>query len=121
MPDTTTEISSTTSLRAAFVKLRRNATTWATKAEWMQAVSTIAAGNGESPTADQWVEAAEQAETACDKCKGRGEYYWGGTINGKPLKQGLCYHCEGKGRMNQDDYRRCYGALMGQIRHAAGF
>lgn len=31
----------------------------------------------------------------CDRCNGRGEYWWGAMINSKPQFSGTCYKCNG--------------------------
>lgn len=31
----------------------------------------------------------------CDRCNGRGEYWWGAMINGRPQFSGTCYACNG--------------------------
>lgn len=36
----------------------------------------------------------------CPKCRGTGKYSWGGTVNGKPAKQGHCFSCNGTGRQS---------------------
>jgi DnaJ-class molecular chaperone len=36
----------------------------------------------------------------CPKCRGTGEYRWGGTVNGKPGRTGTCFSCRGSGRQD---------------------
>lgn len=31
----------------------------------------------------------------CDRCNGRGDYWWGAMINGRPQFSGTCYQCNG--------------------------
>lgn len=31
----------------------------------------------------------------CDRCNGRGEYWWGGIVNGQPVYSGVCFKCGG--------------------------
>lgn len=35
----------------------------------------------------------------CDRCEGRGDYWWGAIINGRPQFAGTCYKCGGSGTM----------------------
>jgi len=35
----------------------------------------------------------------CDRCSGRGQYWWGAIINGSPQFSGVCYKCGGTGQM----------------------
>lgn len=42
-------------------------------------------------------------EAKCDRCSGRGEYWWGAMVNGKPSHTGVCFHCEGKGWQSEQD------------------
>jgi uncharacterized paraquat-inducible protein A len=98
-------ILTTDEFRAEFKTLRRNALHCVSKAEWMEAVTALLP-EGEEPTPQDWVMAAEQATTHCDRCQGSGTYVWGAVINGKPSHSGDCYRCEGKGYQNQYDYMR---------------
>lgn len=93
-------------LRGAFRKLMRNALHCATKEEWMSAVKALA---GDNPTPEDWVRAAEQATTKCDRCGGTGTYQWGACVNGHMTHSGCCFRCEGKGHHTQEDYRRNWG------------
>ena len=42
----------------------------------------------------------------CHRCSGRGVYYWGAVVNGKPTKTGKCFACAGKGNQNRSDIVR---------------
>ena len=42
----------------------------------------------------------------CSKCRGTGQYHWGGPINGKPIKSGRCHSCRGTGEQTAEDIRR---------------
>jgi len=46
----------------------------------------------------------------CCKCRGTGTYSWGGTHNGKPVKQGTCFSCRGTGKQSakQIAVNHCY-------------
>lgn len=35
----------------------------------------------------------------CDRCQGRGEYWCGGMIDGRPMYAGVCFKCGGSGKM----------------------
>lgn len=35
----------------------------------------------------------------CDRCQGRGTYWWGAIINGRPQYAGVCFKCDGSGTM----------------------
>lgn len=35
----------------------------------------------------------------CDRCEGRGEYWWGAMINGRPQYAGVCFKCNGEGKV----------------------
>jgi len=35
----------------------------------------------------------------CDRCQGRGDYWWGAIINGRPQYSGVCYKCGGSRTM----------------------
>ena len=109
-----------TELRSEFAYLMRNSGQSAMRSEWLAEVEKVAvklAGN-DSPEPMEYVEAARIATTKCDKCGGRGEYYWGGSTNGKPKHTGVCFRCEGKGRQNQDDFKRNYGHDLYSISNA---
>lgn len=57
-------------------------------------------------TPPQWVEAIESILLFCDRCKGTGDYCWGGTINGRPVHKATCFHCLGSGQQTLDDAYR---------------
>lgn len=38
-----------------------------------------------------------EGQIECDRCNGRGIYYWGAMINGTPQHAGTCYKCNGAG------------------------
>lgn len=38
---------------------------------------------------------------ACDRCGGTGTYVWGAIINGVPQYAGVCYKCEGAGKIHK--------------------
>lgn len=42
----------------------------------------------------------------CDRCSGSGVYVWGGTVNGKPVREGECFRCHGKGHQDATDRKR---------------
>lgn len=44
--------------------------------------------------------------THCEKCNGSGVYAWGGTVNGKPVHEGECFRCGGKGKQDAADRKR---------------
>lgn len=46
------------------------------------------------------------APGCCAKCRGTGEYKWGGTNNGKPRQRGRCNACRGTGRQMRSDIAR---------------
>jgi hypothetical protein len=101
--------------RAEFRTLRRNSGTSAMPDEWMAAVRAELTRHGIDPTeADhaQWVEAARNARTECDRCHGSGLFCWGAIVNGVPTHQGMCFRCEGRGTQGQADYRRNFGHNM---------
>jgi hypothetical protein len=83
-------ILTTDEFRAEFKTLRRNALHCVSKAEWMEAVTALLP-EGEEPTPQDWVMAAEQATTHCDRCQGSGTYVWGAVINGKPSQNQYDY------------------------------
>ena len=35
----------------------------------------------------------------CDRCQGRGQYWWGAMINGSPQYSGTCFKCDGAGKV----------------------
>jgi hypothetical protein len=37
----------------------------------------------------------QKVKEKCDRCNGRGEYWWGAMINGRPQFSGTCYACNG--------------------------
>lgn len=93
-------------LRYLFQQLKDNALYCATEAEWMAEVRKQVRPMA---TPEQWLQAAEQATTKCDRCR-NGVYSWGACINGRMQFSAACFRCQGKGRQNQSDYRRnqCY-------------
>lgn len=42
----------------------------------------------------------------CGKCRGTGQYHWGGTMNGRPVKSGACHSCGGTGHQDRADIAR---------------
>jgi hypothetical protein len=72
-------------------------------------------------TPAEWVEAVRTAEGVCERCSGRGIYYWGACVNGKMSHSAPCARCGGKGRVNNDDCRRAYAYDNHAIRRAFGF
>lgn len=42
----------------------------------------------------------------CPKCRGTGEYAWGGTVNGKAVHSGKCHSCNGTGRQDRRQIMR---------------
>ena len=57
-------------------------------------------------TPAQWVAAIEAILLPCERCKGTGDYCWGGTINGRPVHKATCYHCGGAGQQTLEDAYR---------------
>jgi hypothetical protein len=93
-------------LRAEFRKLRRNAVQFMGREAFDDQV------NGMVPavaTPAEYVYAAERVTCECERCQGSGVYYWGASVNGVMTHSGDCYACQGKGRLNQDDFRRNWG------------
>ena len=37
----------------------------------------------------------QKVREKCDRCNGRGDYWWGAMINGRPQFSGTCYACNG--------------------------
>jgi DnaJ-class molecular chaperone len=101
-------------LQLQFRIYQRNSGVTCTKEEWMAAVTKLAHeySKGETPTAQQWVDAARDATVTCDKCGGTGTYQWGACVNGRMTHSGTCFRCQGKGRQGQDDFKRNYGHNM---------
>jgi hypothetical protein len=96
-------------LRAEYRKLRRNACQWMPRVDFDAQIRAHIPAQFAAPV--DYVNAAEQVSCKCDRCQGTGTYAWAGTLNGKPIHTGTCYHCLGSGRMGQDDFRRCYGYI----------
>jgi DnaJ-class molecular chaperone len=109
----TTDIKMLEGLRTEYRKLRRNALTWMTRADFDAQIQAHIPAKYAAPT--DYIAAAEQVTCKCDRCQGTGEYRWGGTINGKPVHTGTCFCCEGKGRMDQDDFRRNWAYIRWAI------
>lgn len=101
--------------REEFRILQRISGISATRATWFAEVQKLVPAN---PTPADWLEAAEQATTVCDKCQGSGRYEWGACVNGQMTHGGPCFRCQGKGRQGQEDYRRNYGHTMHAIASA---
>lgn len=53
-----------------------------------------------------WILAIRKYRCNCARCSGRGIYYWGAIINGRPTNSAPCARCGGKGWMHFDDQRR---------------
>jgi hypothetical protein len=104
---TTTKVTGINELRAEYRHMR-DAGRFVFGRDWDAAVvATLAKTvNPSDATPEQWVEAARSVEIVCEKCHGRGEYHWGGTINGKPVHTGDCYQCGGSGVQDIDDMFR---------------
>jgi len=66
----------------------------------------------------EWVKAIKSITITCERCKGTGEYSWGGTINGRPVHAGACYRCSGTGRQTMCDFRRNRGYDNHSVRRA---
>jgi DnaJ-class molecular chaperone len=47
-----------------------------------------------------------EAPGKCPKCRGSGQYAWGGTVNGKPVKTGTCFSCRGTGQQDRSQIGR---------------
>lgn len=118
---TTTAEMTVEEMRAEYAILRRNAGISAMRADWTAAVVAVLGGRGIDrceATPAEWLEAARDTRTTCDRCQGTGIYAWGGTVNGKSVHTGDCYRCEGHGTQGQDDYRRNYGHTLHMIASA---
>lgn len=105
-------ISATQRLHEEYAKLKRNGEYNAGKEAWAAAVCEQLAKMGktiDSATFAEIVHAARVATTPCDRCNASGIYQWGAQINGRMTHSASCYRCNGKGRQNQDDYRRNWG------------
>lgn len=121
MTTATAKTTTISRMRAEFATMRRNAGFCATREEWNASVVAVMESRGigsSDATPAQWLDAARDARTACERCNGTGTYSWGGTINGKPVHTGDCYQCEGRGTQGQDDYRRNYGYTLHMIVNA---
>lgn len=44
----------------------------------------------------------QKVRTKCDRCNGRGDYWWGVMINGRPQYSGTCYACWGSKYQTKD-------------------
>lgn len=93
-------------LRTEYRKLRRNADQFMGREAFNDQVNGMIPRNA-SP--EEYVYAAERVTCKCARCQGSGTYYWGASVNGVMSHSGTCYACEGKGRLNQDDFRRNWG------------
>jgi DnaJ-class molecular chaperone len=47
-----------------------------------------------------------RAPGRCAKCRGSGRYCWGGSVNGKPVREGPCHSCRGTGAQSDRDIKR---------------
>ena len=56
----------------------------------------------------------------CDRCDGRGEYWWGGMINDRPMYAGVCFKCGGSGKVQgtRKEYTPEYAAKLEAERQA---
>lgn len=72
-------------------------------------------------TPAEWVHAARTACDDCERCRGRGIYYWGTVTNGVPSHSAPCARCAGKGTVNNEDCRRAWAYDNHAIRRAFGF
>jgi late competence protein required for DNA uptake (superfamily II DNA/RNA helicase) len=93
-------------LRDEFRKLRRNATQFMGREAFDDQINALTRKNA---TPEEFVYAAEKVTCSCERCRGTGRYSWGACVNGKMEHTGDCYACQGKGRLNQDDFRRNWG------------
>jgi hypothetical protein len=93
-------------LRAEYRKLQRNAAQFMGKEAFRDQVNGMVPANA---TPEEYVYAAERVTCECERCQGSGVYCWGGSVNGKPVHTGDCYACQGKGFLNQDDFKRNWG------------
>ena len=57
-------------------------------------------------TPTDWIVAVKAARCKCERCRGKGTYYWGACINGVMSHSSPYARCGGKGWMNFDDMRR---------------
>jgi len=69
----------------------------------------------------EWVVAVKRVTCKCERCKGKGTYYWGACINGQMSHSAPCARCSGKGWMSFDDMRRGRVYDNHAIARAAGF
>ena len=51
-------------------------------------------------------EKSQNGKSVCGQCSGTGTFEWGGSVNGVPRKQGVCYACQGKGVQSSKDVKR---------------
>jgi hypothetical protein len=98
-------------MREEFRILMRNASYVVAVEVWRVEVDKLATAaarkaNVKQPTIAMWIEAARRASVVCPSCDGSGTYYWGACINGKMTHSGPCFRCSGKGRQNQEDFKR---------------
>ena len=57
----------------------------------------------------------------CPKCKGSGNYHWGGTVNGKPVHTGKCHSCRGTGWQTRSQIARNHTYNRHKLATIAGF
>jgi hypothetical protein len=103
MPNTETQEMTVEELRGEYRKLRRNAVQFMGRESFDDQVSGMIPGNA---TPEEYVYAAERVTCDCERCQGSGVYSWGACVNGKMTHTGDCYACQGKGYLNQDDFKR---------------
>lgn len=99
-------------LKIDYKTLRRNACHTSTIDEWESEVGRLAHqfADGDDPYPIEWVDAARIATTLCQTCDGTGfRFASHNKGNDDVISSGKCFRCGGKGRQNQEDYRRNYG------------
>lgn len=114
MNATNTEKKSVETLRAEFATLQRNGSYDVGQETWFQACRETLDKmlmEGEQPTPELWVEAAEKTTVKCPACRGSGIYQWGAYDLLKKTMQhsGPCFRCLRKGYQTQEDAKRNYG------------
>jgi hypothetical protein len=96
-------------LRQRYLWIQDRVSYYGNLPEWQRNVRKVVTSN---PTPQDWVVAAEKADTTCIKCRGSGIYV--GTIgnvvhNGViPTYTATCNQCQGNGRITASDAHRCH-------------
>ncbi len=87
--------------RAVYVKVREIAAYFIGTKEVDNAVRA-----GSPVTPADWIVGVKRLKCKCERCSGRGIYYWGACVNGRMSHSAPCARCAGKGEMNFEDMRR---------------